>query len=246
MRESKATWRRLTDTDRTEIRRRVAAGEAFTSTADALGCSTRTVYRLFRKPVPKRATRPRASLRLSLAEREEISRAVEGTDSCRSIAARLGRAPSTVARDIAANGGRSNYRAWRADVRAVKFSQRPKVPKLAGNPGLRHEVERRLEMRWSPQQIAARLVLDYPENPEMRVSHETIYQSLFVQARGALRGELTRCLRSGRTLRRARKNSASRRGHIAGMVLISDRPARANRPVSTVDSETRTRPRHSS
>jgi IS30 family transposase len=123
------------------------------------------------------------------------------------------------------NGGRQNYRAWRADTRAVKLTGRPKVAKLARCVRLRHEVERRLEMRWSPQQIAARLVIDYPDDPQMRVSHETIYQSLFVQARGALRLELSRCLRTGRTRRRPRKRTAERRGHIAGMVLLSDRPA---------------------
>jgi IS30 family transposase len=99
------------------------------------------------------------------------------------------------------------------------------MAKLVACPRLRHEVERRLEMRWSPQQIAARLMIDYPEDLQMRVSHETIYQSLFVQARGALRLELARCLRTGRAQRRPRKRGASRHGQIAGMVLISDRPA---------------------
>jgi IS30 family transposase len=137
----------------------------------------------------------------------------------------LGRAPSTVARDIVANGGRRSYRAWRAQGRAARLTRRPKVSKLASCPRLRREVERLLEMHWSPQQIAARLIVDYPDDSEMRVSHETIYQSLFVQGRGALRAELARCLRSGRTQRRPRKHTKSRHGQLVDMVLISDRPA---------------------
>ena len=138
---------------------------------------------------------------------------------------RLERAPSTVARDIASNGGRRHYRAWRADAQAVRRSRRPKVPKLVSCLPLRQEVERRLTLRWSPQQIAARLVVDYPDDPQMRVSHETIYQSLFVQARGALRLELTRCLRSGRAHRRPRRQTPSRQGHMPDIVLIKDRRA---------------------
>lgn len=219
------TGRRLTDSERAELRRRITAGDRFADAAAAIGCSTKSIQRLLRIPAPSRPVVPRASLRLSIAEREEISRSLGGTESFRAIAVRLGRAPSSVAREVAANGGRRNYRAWRADERALKLTRRPKVAKLVQNRALRYEVERRLEMRWSPQQIAARLVLDYPENPEMRVSHETIYQSLFVQARGALRIELARCLRTGRTKRRSRKETAPRQGHIVDMVLISDRPA---------------------
>jgi IS30 family transposase len=164
-------------------------------------------------------------LRLSLAEREEISRGVEAAESCRAIAGRLGRAPSTVARDIAGHGGRRHYRAWRADAQAVARTQRPKVPKLVASPRLRQEVEHRLALRWSPQQIAARLVVDFPDDAQMRVSHETIYQSLFVQTRGALRLELARCLRRGRSHRRPRRPTPSRQGHMPDMVLIKDRPA---------------------
>lgn len=225
MREGTRNGRRLTVTERAELRRRITAGETFAAAAAAVGCSTKSIQRLLHSREPSRPVVPRAPLRLSLAEREEISRSLGGTESYRTIATRLGRAPSTVARDVAANGGRRNYRAWRADVRAVKLTRRPKVAKLVRNRALRYEVERRLEMRWSPQQIAARLAMDYPENPEMRVSHETIYQSLFVQARGALRIELVRCLRTGRIQRRPRKETAPRQGHIVGMVLISDRPA---------------------
>ncbi len=226
MRRIKSRGVRLTDAERAELRRRIAGGETFEHAAAAVGCCRKTIQRLLASDaVAPRPATPRAALRLSLAEREEISRGIGAAESCRTIAARLGRAPSTVARDIAANGGRRKYRAWRADERAVKLTRRPKVAKLVRCARLRHEVERRLEMRWSPQQIAARLVLDYPDDPQMRVSHETIYQSLFVQARGALRRELSRCLRSGRTRRRPHKQSTSRQGQLAGMVLISDRPA---------------------
>jgi IS30 family transposase len=163
-------------------------------------------------------------LRLSLAEREEISRGLLAGESRRVIAARLGRAPSTVAREVATAGGVKTYRAWRADERARRRARRPKRSKLAASPRLRREVQRLLEHRWSPQQIAARLVIDYPDDPEMRVSHETIYQSLFVQSRGALRKELARCLRTGRAQRRPQQR-ANGCGQLLDMVLISERPA---------------------
>ena len=218
--------RRLSDVERAELRRRIWEGETFARAAAAVGCSTKSIQRLMARSsglTPR--GKPRAALRLSLAEREEVSRGLGAAESARAIAARLGRAPSTVARDVVANGGRRNYRAWRADARAAKLTRRPKVPKLVRCPRLRHEVERRLANRWSPQQIAARLVVDYPEDREMRVSHETIYQSLFVQARGALRLELARCLRTGRAQRRPRPQTKSRHGQLVDMVLLSDRPA---------------------
>jgi IS30 family transposase len=160
---------------------------------------------------------------LSLAEREEISRGLLADESCRVIAARLGRNASTVSRDVTVNGGRHRYRAWRADERAVRYARRPKPAKLARCPRLREEVERRLTERWSPQQIAARLAIDYPDEPEMRVSHETIYQSLFVQARGALRKELTRCLRTARGRRQPRRRT-NPGGELRDMVLMTARP----------------------
>jgi IS30 family transposase len=172
----------------------------------------------------KPRAKPQSALRLSLPEREEISRGLLAGESCRCIAARLGRSPSTVSREVAFDGRRERYRAWRADARARRRSRRPKPPKLLASPRLRREVERRLQLRWSPQQIAARLVLDYPDDPEMRVSHETIYQSLFVQGRGALRKELTRCLRTGRAQRRP-QGRITGAGQLLNMVLISERPA---------------------
>ena len=159
----------------------------------------RAVVALYR---PAKREPQRSPLRLSLAEREEISRGLAAGESVRVIARTVGRAPSTVCREVAANGGRERYRACAADRRAVRLLRRPKPAKLAVCPRLRAVVEGKLELRWSPQQIAAWLALAYPDDPEMRVSHETIYLSLFVQARGALRKELFRCLRSGRARRR--------------------------------------------
>jgi transposase, IS30 family len=216
---------RLTSADRLELRRRVAAGERFEDAAAAVGCSAKSVQRLLAAAggVPPRTT-ARSRLRLSLAEREEISRGLEAGESCRAIAARLRRSPSTVSREVAVNRGRARYRAWRAEEAAAGRARRPKTPKLVRCPRLREAVERLLDERWSPQQIAARLVVDHPGDPEMRVSHETIYQSLFVQARGALRKELTRCLRTGRAQRRPHRRT-DRGGELSDMVLISERPA---------------------
>lgn len=216
---------RLADAERLELQRRVRAGETHLAAAISVGCSAKSVQRLLRKTGGvKPRTKLQSALRLSLPEREEISRGLLGGDSCRVIATRLGRSPSTVSRDVAAGGARAQYRAWRADDKAHRRAHRPKTPKLVACPRLRLEVERRLKRRWSPQQIAARLVSDFPDDLEMRVSHETIYQSLFVQGRGALRQELTRCLRSGRAQRRP-LGRALGSGQLKDMVLISDRPA---------------------
>ena len=119
--------------------------------------------------------------------------------------------------------GRARSR-WLAEERSHESARRPKTPKLVACPRLRAEVEAKLMLRWSPQQIAARLVVDFPDDQEMRVSHETIYQSLFVQARGALRKELTECLRTGRTRRKPHRRT-NPGGQILDMVLIADRPA---------------------
>src|SRR5439155_2447258 len=168
----------------------------------------------------------RSGLRLSLEEREEISRGLTAGQSLRMIGARLGRAPSAIVREVADSGGRSGYRAWHAERMAGYRARRPKQAKLATNPWLRLTVEALLARRWSPEQIAARLRHDHPGQPEMWVSHETIYQSLFVQGRGALRAELARWLRTGRTHRRPLgRGRADTRGQIPDMVLISERPA---------------------
>jgi IS30 family transposase len=185
----------------------------------------RAVVALYR---PARREPQRPALRLSLAEREEISRGLAAGRSVRAIAGTVGRPASTVCREVAANGGRERYRACDAGRRAVRLMRRPKPAKLAVCPRLREVVEGKLELRWSPQQIAAWLVLAYPDDPEMRVSHETIYLSLFVQARGALRKELFRCLRTGRARRRPQKLTVHNgQGKIRGMVNIAERPAEA-------------------
>jgi len=167
--------------------------------------------------------RPRGPLRLSTEEREEISRALRAGESFRSIARRLGRAPSTLSREVAKVGNRSAYRAWRAEKVTAERAQRPKLGKLARCARLRQEVEKLLKSRWSPQQIAARLRKQYPHQPSMHVSHETIYQALYVQGRGALRQELTRYLRTRRRRRRVRPRE-DLRGRIKDMVMISERP----------------------
>lgn len=222
--------RRLSQTDHLEIQRRVSEGETFATAAAAVGCSTKSIQRFMaRTGGLMRRARERSGLRLSLADREELSRGLVAGDSLRQIAARLGRAASTISREVAWNGPRDVYRAWRGEKTAARRARRPKPAKLATHPRLCREVERRLLDHWSPQQIAARLVCDYPDDLEMRVSHETIYRSLFVQARGALRKELTACLRTGRTQRRSHKRTEhSGTGRLRNMVLISDRPAEAS------------------
>ena len=170
----------------------------------------------------------RAARSLTAAEREEISRGVAAGESGRQIAAQLGRAPSTVSRELARNGGRTRYRAQAADAAAFRRAQRPKPAKLALESRLRAVVEAKLAMRWSPQQIAGWLPLAYPQDPVMRMSHETIYLSLFVQSRGALRRELHRCLRTGRAMRYPRgKRLPQGRGQLRDTVHISQRPPEA-------------------
>ena len=216
---------RLTREERLEVRRLIGNGSSFEQAAVAARCSTKTVQRVLGSVggMPARG-RARAKLRLSLAEREEVSLGLGGEESYRAIARRLGRAPSTISREVNGNGGRRRYRAVRADEAAYKKAGRPKLAKLRRSRRLRARVESMLNKLWSPQQISARLRFENPDDPELRVSHETIYQSLFVQSRGALRKELSACLRSKRTRRRphGRKDPG---GYIKDMVLISDRPA---------------------
>ena len=217
--------RRLSQADRSEIERLIWSGETFATAAAAVGCSTKSIQRfLARSGGLKRRVKERSALRLSLADREELSRGLVAGHSLRRIATGLGRAPSTISREVSWSG-RNGYRAWSADREALKRGQRPKPSKLAINSRLCREVERGLRANWSPQQIASRLVCDYPDDSQMRVSHETIYRTLFVQARGALRKELTACLRTGRTQRRPHMRSEEcGAGRLQNMVLISDRP----------------------
>ena len=163
--------------------------------------------------------------RLSLAEREEICLGVQHGETCTAIAVRLGRATSTVSREVAANGGRAGYRATVGHGRARQRARRPKATKLSC-PRLAGQVRAWLEELWSPAQIARRLRVEFPDDPLMWVSHETIYKALFVQGRGELRRELTRCLRSGRAARRPQRR-VDKGGHLRDMVMISERPAEA-------------------
>ena len=150
--------------------------------------------------------------------------------SCRQIAAGLGRAASTVSREVERNGyrGQYRYRALAAQAQAQFRAARPKTARLAGNDRLRGQVQCWLEQRWSPEQISVMLKQQFPDDPEMWVSHETIYQSIYVQGRGALRRELAVCLRTGRALRKPRRKQGERRGRIKDMVLISERPPEAD------------------
>ncbi len=173
------------------------------------------------------AQRRRSRLALTLAEREEISRAVAAGQSIYSIAASLGRAPSTIYREIKRNGDQEGYRANQADQAAWDRAHRPKTCKLAENRTLAHIVAGKLQMQWSPEQIAGWLKHTYPGDESYQVSHETIYRSLYIQARGALKKELVQHLRRTRVMRRSRHHmqETDNRGRIVDAVSISERPA---------------------
>jgi len=175
------------------------------------------------------AVRRRSRRSLTLAEREEISRGLASGRSLRSIALRLGRAPSTISRELARNGGLRSYRAYAADEAAWDRARRPKRCKLALNRPLATAVARLLRQGWSPWQIAGRLRRCYPHDETHRVSHETIYKTLFIQARGALKKELVAHLRRSRAMRRSRHHSqkGGNHGQITGAVSIRERPAEA-------------------
>jgi len=189
---------------------------------------TGAAWVLERGGVPPRPPLPRSPRVLSIEEREELSRGLAEGLSMTQIARRLHRSPSTVSREVERNCGyRGRYRAVAADRRAVLRARRPKPAKLARHGERRRAVEKRLALRWSPKQISRSLRRDFPDRPEMQVSHETIYQSLYVQSRGALRRELASCLRTGRAVRRPKRRADERRARIAGMVMISERSAEA-------------------
>ena len=165
---------------------------------------------------------------LSFTEREEIALGRAAGESLRSIAGRLGRSPSTICRELARNRDPiRGYRATTAHALAYDRASRPKAAKLYSNVALRGRVEQDLEKKYSPEQIAGRLRADFPDDPEMWVSTETIYQSLYVQSRGALKRELTACLRTGRALRRPSRHVGQRKNRIPNMINISQRPAEA-------------------
>jgi len=223
------SYQRLSPADVDEIWSRLRAGHSVKPTARDLGLPTSTVRTyLLRCGGIRPDPRHRATVRLSFAEREEITRGLAAGQSVRAIAAVLGRSPSTISREVASNGGRRRYRAAAADQQAWARATRPKACKLATNPVLSGIVAEKLQRRWSPQQIAGWLKRTYPDDPEMHVSHESIYRTLFVQSRGALRKELSAYLRTGRVIRRAQGvRLPDGRGGRPGILHISERPAEA-------------------
>ena len=220
--------RTFTDIQCAEIWRQYKAGESIRSIGRALGRRDKSVHGVVAATGGIAPTARCRSLRvLSLAEREEISRGIAAGDTVRAIARGLNRAPSTVSQEIARHGGRAHYRATQADLEAWDLARRPKPCLLSQNLPLQRLVASKRKEDWAPQQIAGWLRAEYPENPERWVSHETIYRSLFVQARGALKKELIGHLRSKRSIRRSRHSTirGQGRGEIIGAVSIRQRPA---------------------
>ena len=218
----------FTQAQKTELWERWRRGEQMKSIGREFGKPSSSIFKHIRStggftPVNRR----RSSASLSLAEREEISRGLVAGHSIRSIARLLKRAASTISREVARNGGIRRYRAVKADKRAWKLALRPKPCKLVLQAPLRQAVVLKLETNWSPQQIAGWLKRTYPDCEDMHISHETIYKSLYVQARGALKKELVQYLRSKRQLRGSRyaKKDKDRRGKISDAISISERPA---------------------
>src|ERR1700726_1238814 len=208
--------------EKTELWDRGRRGEALKAIGPAFGKPSSSIYFQLAphggiRPAPRRRSR----LALTLSEREEISRGIAAYQSTRSMARLLGHSPSTVSREISRNGGYDRYRAALADEKAWVRARRPKRCKLANNSGLRQAVGRKLRLNWSPEQIAGWLKRAHPEDGCNYVSHETIYRSLFVQARGVLKKELLSHLRSKRSMRRSKPvdPNGDRRGHIKGYRL---------------------------
>ena len=221
-RESRWRW---TPAELNALWARWKAGDTFDA-GQAFGCSLFTIYDLIRRSggVPPRPRR-RSPRVLSTEEREEISRALAARESLRAIARRLGRAPSTISREIRRHGGATRYRAITADARAWRQARRPKRCRLATPPRLCRVVAAKLRADWAPQQIAAWLVSTYPDEPTMHVSHETIYRTLYIQARGALKRDLLAHLRRRRAMRRSGPRSRAGQGHhIVDAISISARP----------------------
>ena len=219
-------WRRLSREQLEELWRRWKQRETLAVIGAALARPGHAVYKVVRRhggiaPAPRR----RARWALSLAEREEISRGVAAQRSARAIARTLARAPSTISREIRRHGGRRHYRATVADATAWQRAERPKVCRLRQHARLRGVVATKLRADWSPEQIAVWLRRAYPHDVTMRISHETIYRTLYVQARGALKQELVRHLRRHRALRRPAGTRAGQgQGQIAGAISIAERP----------------------
>lgn len=215
---------RLSAFEKRDMWERWKGGETLTEIAGALGQWPATIFVLLRgrggiyEP-PHR----RSSLSLTLSERETITRGIAAKRSMRSIASELGRSASTVSREVGRNGGRDQYRACEAESRAWARARRPKGCKLAQDGRLRRIVERKLQLDWSPEQISCWLKRSFPDDERLRVSHETLYRSLFIQARGALKKELLKHLRRGRVMRRSAK--APKRSQVIDGISIRERPA---------------------
>ncbi len=218
--------------EQSELWQRWRQGESIREISRALGCRYGLAHKVVCAhggiaPVPSR----RAARTLSAAQREEISRGLSARMSLRQIARRIGKAPSSVSREIRRNGGALRYRASRAELAAWRRARRPKSCLLAEHPRLCRAVARGLRLEWSPQQISRRLSQDFPHDQTMRVSHETIYRSLFIQCRGVLKKQLQKQLRRGRPLRRSRHAAAQaqreNRGQVITGLSIRERPAEA-------------------
>jgi len=219
-------YSKLTPEERKRIICLVAEGMVAKDVAREIGRSAEFVRVVIRDAggVARRMDWDPSPARLNAGDREEIRSGLDDGESFAAIGRRIGRAPSTVSREVHRNGGREHYRGWRAHREAAQRARRPKEAKIARHAPLQAQIEEWLEQQlWSPMQIAAMLRIVYPHDPMMWVSHETIYQSLYVQGRGALRKELTVCLRTGRAQRRNRSR-IERRGVIADKIMISERP----------------------
>lgn len=225
---SRLKWGRLTPSDQAELWQLWSTGKSVSDIGRALGRVTGTVRAVVERHggyVP--AERTRANDRLTLEHREEISRGISSGCSYRQIGEAIGKSPSTVSREVNRNGGAHRYRAAQADAQAWERARRPKACLLQQRPQVCQYVAEGLSKRWSPQQIAKRIEQAYPHDQSMRVSHETIYRSLFVQSRGVLKKELSAHLRSSRKFRHAQKASSKgqKRGQIPDAISIRDRPA---------------------
>jgi IS30 family transposase len=219
-----------TDTHKALMWERWRQGESLQKIAQLFGRNHSSISRILAETGGIRpAPRCRSRLALTLDEREEISRAVVAGQSIRSIARSIGRAPSTVSREIKRNGGEDSYRATKADQSAWDRARRPKPCKLAENRRLSNIVASKLQLQWSPEQIAGWLKQTYAGDEEYQVSHETIYRTLYIQARGALKKELLAHLRRTRAMRRSRHHTqkTDNHGRIVDAISISERPATA-------------------
>jgi len=222
----KSRGRLFTQEEKTQLWKRWKQGDSISQISRSLNRTTTGVAYILQASggimPPQRKRRKGA---LTLSEREEISRGLAAKYSLRHIASQLARSPSTISREVRRNGYQQHYRAAKADNVAFERARRPKPCKLSLYPKLRETVAQKLTLNWSPQQIGAWLKRQYPLEPHMQVSHETIYRSLFIQARGVLKKELLSHLRETRRFRKARSKNKEARGLIPELVSIRERPA---------------------